>query len=111
MAFEGFRRFDPERPNYRYFPNRTRAQTVWLSWGVFALGGLVGLLYLKFSESRQQDLARHYSEVARHDGVTQTAFNQIQNQNNYFQGVLQNARRRDLGLPTPRVPLQIEEEK
>ncbi|CBZ54421.1 conserved hypothetical protein [Neospora caninum Liverpool] len=111
MAFESFRRFDPERPNYRYFPNRTRAQTAWLSWGVFALGGLVGLLYLKFTESRQEDLARQYTELSQQGGVTQTAVNQIQNQNNYFQGVLQNARRRDLGLPTPRASLRIEDEE
>ncbi|PFH33735.1 hypothetical protein BESB_079510 [Besnoitia besnoiti] len=111
MAFDSFRRYDPERPSYRYFPNRTRTQTIWLSWGVLLVGGLVGLVFLKFSEKRQEDLAKHYSELAQQGGVTRTCSSQVWNQNNYFHSVLQNARRRDLGLPTPRPVLQIEEEE
>lgn len=57
MSFDSFRRADPERPRYRFFPNRTRTQTVYLSWSLLGLAGVIGYLFLRNSERSQAELA------------------------------------------------------
>lgn len=64
MGFDRFRRFDSERPVYRFFPNRTKAQTRALSWVVLGGGVLVTLLFVKAFEKNDLRLREYYTRLA-----------------------------------------------
>eukprot|EP00920_Eleutheroschizon_duboscqi_P040070 GHVT01096034.1.p2 GENE.GHVT01096034.1~~GHVT01096034.1.p2 ORF type:complete len:141 (+),score=18.17 GHVT01096034.1:363-785(+) len=90
MPFDRFRRpppwYDPERPRYRYFRNRSRAQTRILSWA--ALVGSVAIVYassfMPFVNAKDTDpkfeLPHHYNMKQIHSKYAVT--NKCQSTNN-----------------------------
>ncbi|KAL8439190.1 hypothetical protein Efla_005441 [Eimeria flavescens] len=110
MGFDRYRREDPARPNYRFFPNRTRAQTRALSWAVLGVGCFLTVFFLKAFDQNNERLKKYYDQLAAknpHSGAQA----QVDAQNNRLAEIFFKARRADLRLPArPRQPLQIEED-
>eukprot|EP00920_Eleutheroschizon_duboscqi_P040066 GHVT01096030.1.p1 GENE.GHVT01096030.1~~GHVT01096030.1.p1 ORF type:complete len:123 (+),score=15.85 GHVT01096030.1:363-731(+) len=103
MPFDRFRRpppwYDPERPRYRYFRNRSRAQTRILSWA--ALVGSVAIVYassfMPFVNAKDTDpkfeLPHHYNMKQIHSKYALSALSER------FYEQFVTVRRRALGLP------------
>ncbi|XP_026190098.1 uncharacterized protein LOC113146563 [Cyclospora cayetanensis] len=96
MGFDRYRREDSSHPNYRFFPNRSRAQTRILSWACLGVGCFLTIFFLKTFEQNNERLKEYYQQLAtKNPHATAQA----------------QARRADLNLPRrPRVPLNIEDE-
>ncbi|KAL8273993.1 hypothetical protein Esti_002082 [Eimeria stiedai] len=110
MGFDRYRREDPSRPNYRFFPNRTRAQTRILSWGILGVGAFMTVFFLKAFEVNNEKLKRYYDQLAVHNPRSPTQA-QVDAQNDRLTEIFYKARRADLRLPEkPRLPMQIEDD-
>lgn len=64
MGFDRYKREDFSRPNYRFFPNRTRAQTRVLSWAALGIGGFLTVFFLKAFEQNNERLRKYYDQLA-----------------------------------------------
>lgn len=110
MAFDRYRHQDASRPNYRFFPNRTRAQTRAISWAALGIGCFLTVFFLKAFEQNDERLTKYYNQLAAKNPQS-AAQAQVDAQNNRLTEIFYRARRAYLSLPQrPRVPLQIEEE-
>eukprot|EP00929_Paragymnodinium_shiwhaense_P077948 TRINITY_DN40280_c0_g1_i2.p1 TRINITY_DN40280_c0_g1~~TRINITY_DN40280_c0_g1_i2.p1 ORF type:complete len:147 (+),score=34.27 TRINITY_DN40280_c0_g1_i2:69-509(+) len=79
-----WKRFNPETPPYKYFPGRTRQQTMWYSWCVVE----------RANEGKQE----MYDEYARQHMSFEQA-SQINAQAEALKAIMMKARRQRLGLP------------
>eukprot|EP00931_Biecheleriopsis_adriatica_P076290 TRINITY_DN50009_c0_g1_i1.p1 TRINITY_DN50009_c0_g1~~TRINITY_DN50009_c0_g1_i1.p1 ORF type:complete len:119 (+),score=26.81 TRINITY_DN50009_c0_g1_i1:77-433(+) len=101
-----WKKLNVENPPYKYFPNRTRKQTVLYSWmaliGCTAFGYLFAELVDRHNESKEE----MWKEYARtHMSFSQASQNQ--NQQDAFKEILMRARRQRLGLPA-QAPASVE---
>mmetsp|Transcript_5843 Transcript_5843/g.10542 ORF Transcript_5843/g.10542 Transcript_5843/m.10542 type:complete len:117 (+) Transcript_5843:71-421(+) len=101
-----WKKLNVENPPYRYFPNRTRKQTLVYSWlgliGFTAIGYLLAEVIDRHNESKEE----MWKEYARtHMTFAHATVNK--NQQDAFRDILMKARRQRLGLP-PEAPGSVE---
>eukprot|EP00929_Paragymnodinium_shiwhaense_P077947 TRINITY_DN40280_c0_g1_i1.p1 TRINITY_DN40280_c0_g1~~TRINITY_DN40280_c0_g1_i1.p1 ORF type:complete len:161 (+),score=38.80 TRINITY_DN40280_c0_g1_i1:69-551(+) len=93
-----WKRFNPETPPYKYFPGRTRQQTMWYSWcaivGFMAIGWFLVEVVERANEGKQE----MYDEYARQHMSFEQA-SQINAQAEALKAIMMKARRQRLGLP------------
>mmetsp|Transcript_41803 Transcript_41803/g.108282 ORF Transcript_41803/g.108282 Transcript_41803/m.108282 type:complete len:120 (-) Transcript_41803:87-446(-) len=93
-----WKRFDPETPPYKFWPNRTRSQTLRWSWmaliGCTAGGYILYLLMEKNGEAQEEKIREYARSHASIEQLTQ-----VRNQQEALQGIFMKARRERLGLP------------
>eukprot|EP00444_Apocalathium_aciculiferum_P024858 CAMPEP_0183436294 /NCGR_PEP_ID=MMETSP0370-20130417/69174_1 /TAXON_ID=268820 /ORGANISM="Peridinium aciculiferum, Strain PAER-2" /LENGTH=117 /DNA_ID=CAMNT_0025623685 /DNA_START=59 /DNA_END=412 /DNA_ORIENTATION=+ len=93
-----WKRFNPETPPYKYFPNRTRKQTMVWSWmamaGFSAFGYLLAEIVERQSVGKEEQIKEYARQNASIEQVTM-----IKNQSEAFKEIMMRARRQRLGLP------------
>mmetsp|Transcript_17135 Transcript_17135/g.43619 ORF Transcript_17135/g.43619 Transcript_17135/m.43619 type:complete len:118 (+) Transcript_17135:74-427(+) len=93
-----WKRFNPETPPYKYFPNRTRKQTMVWSWmaivGFTAFGYLLAEIVDRYSAGKEEQIREYARQNASIEQMTM-----IRNQEEAFREILMRARRQRLGLP------------
>ncbi|CAK0895654.1 unnamed protein product [Prorocentrum cordatum] len=93
-----WKRFHPDNPPYRYFPNRTRKQTMIYSWLAIAGCTAFGYLLAEAIEWKNSNKPEMYNEYAKSSmSLEHHAF--AENQKQAFTEILMRARRQRLGLP------------
>merc|ERR1719369_998134 len=94
-----WKRFSPDNPPYKYFPNRTRKQTLVWSWmaiiGFTAVGYILAELVDRHTEGKSDQI----KEYARQN-LSIEQVNMVKNQSDAFTEILMRARRQRLGLPS-----------
>mmetsp|Transcript_39867 Transcript_39867/g.87015 ORF Transcript_39867/g.87015 Transcript_39867/m.87015 type:complete len:120 (-) Transcript_39867:140-499(-) len=95
-----WKRFNPEKPPYMFFPGRTRKQTSILSGLALVVCTGIGFVFLQITEKHKRDHNKDevYLEYARKNlTIDQEA--QISNQAEAFRQIMLKARRERMGLP------------
>mmetsp|Transcript_131125 Transcript_131125/g.261715 ORF Transcript_131125/g.261715 Transcript_131125/m.261715 type:complete len:119 (+) Transcript_131125:53-409(+) len=94
-----WKRFSPETPPYKYFPNRTRKQTMVYSWLAIAGFTALGYILAELVDRHNSGKEAMYAEYAKQNmSFEQASMNQAQQ--DAFKEILMRARRQRLGLPT-----------
>merc|ERR1711920_512895 len=94
-----WKRFNPETPPFKYFPNRTRKQTMVWSW--MAIAGFTAFDYILFEMIQRKNEGKEemYKEYAKKNMSFEQA-TMIKDQQDAFKEILMRARRQRLGLPS-----------
>mmetsp|Transcript_7568 Transcript_7568/g.14904 ORF Transcript_7568/g.14904 Transcript_7568/m.14904 type:complete len:118 (-) Transcript_7568:46-399(-) len=93
-----WKRFSPDTPPYKYFPNRTRKQTMVWSWMAIAGFTAFGYLLAEVVDRHNAGKEEIYQEYAKQNMSYEQA-TMIKDQQEAFKGILMRARRQRLGLP------------
>mmetsp|Transcript_16127 Transcript_16127/g.34171 ORF Transcript_16127/g.34171 Transcript_16127/m.34171 type:complete len:118 (-) Transcript_16127:66-419(-) len=93
-----WKRFNPETPPYKYFPNRTRKQTMVYSWLAIAGFTAFGYFLAEVVDRHNKGKEELYTEYAKQNMSFEQA-TMIKDQTDALKGVLMKARRQRLGLP------------
>mmetsp|Transcript_30546 Transcript_30546/g.71326 ORF Transcript_30546/g.71326 Transcript_30546/m.71326 type:complete len:119 (+) Transcript_30546:111-467(+) len=93
-----WKRFNPETPPYKYFPNRTRKQTAMYSWIAMAVCTGAGYLLLQLVERHNEGQEEMYAEYAKQN-MSYGQAQAIKDQTDVLREIMMKARRQRLGLP------------
>mmetsp|Transcript_59497 Transcript_59497/g.156575 ORF Transcript_59497/g.156575 Transcript_59497/m.156575 type:complete len:119 (-) Transcript_59497:33-389(-) len=93
-----WKRFNPETPPYKFFPNRTRKQTMMWSWmTIVGTSAFAYILYALVEKKNDRD-SEKFKEYARtHTSIDMQRH--IESQQEALQAIFMKARRQRLGLP------------
>mmetsp|Transcript_19842 Transcript_19842/g.35285 ORF Transcript_19842/g.35285 Transcript_19842/m.35285 type:complete len:119 (-) Transcript_19842:51-407(-) len=93
-----WKRFNPDTPPYKFFPNRTRKQTMLYSW--MAIAGFTAFGYLLAEvvdrhNSGKEEMLKEYAK----NNMSLQQNQMVKDQSDAFREILMKARRQRLGIP------------
>mmetsp|Transcript_20634 Transcript_20634/g.44870 ORF Transcript_20634/g.44870 Transcript_20634/m.44870 type:complete len:118 (-) Transcript_20634:42-395(-) len=93
-----WKRFNPEKPPYKYWPGRTRTQTLTWSFGALAGFGVLGFILYELSgraAAANEDKVKEYARTH----MTREQATMIKFQQEAWDRMAAQQRRKALGLP------------
>merc|ERR1719450_1567564 len=93
-----WKQFNPERPPYRYFGNRSRTATNWITLGCTVVLTVGGIMLIQHLVRRQDDRSEWWREQME-TNLSYAEHDAVQRQTDGLKAIIMRNRRRHLGLP------------